>query len=722
MIKFVDINTGNLYNGAQPYTHWFPGQQSTNLIYTHKICFLTKEKYAYLNINSEIFNIINAELLPTTNNYNHIEYKDILWNQNIGGLRSVGKRVNNMYAHMIYLSAKSENSGEYTTTIPITVSGNTYNIIIGADFYDEDESLYINLSNMGVELPDAIQKAIYKSNVRESTRDNILMNRKLKELLSNYWDVIANKGNQKSLLNSLKWFEWGDLLELKEVWKLNEFGSQTYHIKELSSILENKYNDTYKEFIKTTYLALYLSMQKIDENEWDGEGNPELYEVVTQWGREDLMMKMCLLGNFYETYFMPIHLDLLHATVENVVFTNTIKIINSNTITRNDYIYQTNSFKCNIQDNQSFVLGNVKCQVGPDTMFGNRWQPGLEYEDMDIFGVDDVAEFSYVSDTEEIIEKDLKQFYSQIFRGVGAIINVECDVDLDTNDFIIESKLLMDGLQLTSNKINKDGHVKFNILFQTEGSHTITLQFRTAGANIYSRTFTINIVDVSGMRLKVCKVNHYLSPEFKNQSSSTLPINMYQFSRCRVNGDYLPVVRYLYTVSGKSDGIALNNILVLRGDHRNDINLKNLYFIEYKQTENEFYTICVCKRFWVAPENYSFFEKLKPYVYRNDYGFFPEFHYLKELYSDDENDYFIKDGDAIAIVPELPLGLVIDEMDWEFFNVTENRSYKFPYISEPFVAPDSEQKMPRGYYDVIFKFRIGNDWHELKLDSAFAKK
>ena len=33
MIRFIDANTGNVYNGNMPYIHWFDGKQSIGLNY-----------------------------------------------------------------------------------------------------------------------------------------------------------------------------------------------------------------------------------------------------------------------------------------------------------------------------------------------------------------------------------------------------------------------------------------------------------------------------------------------------------------------------------------------------------------------------------------------------------------------------------------------------------------------------------------------------------------
>ena len=37
---FVDLDNGLTYNGEQPYVHWFDDEQSTNLNYVKKLCFI----------------------------------------------------------------------------------------------------------------------------------------------------------------------------------------------------------------------------------------------------------------------------------------------------------------------------------------------------------------------------------------------------------------------------------------------------------------------------------------------------------------------------------------------------------------------------------------------------------------------------------------------------------------------------------------------------------
>ena len=105
--------------------------------------------------------------------------------------------------------------------------------------------------------------------------------------------------------------------------------------EELNCILtdDTKLNN----FAKTTYYALFLALQK-EKSELDKEFNPKLENITFKWSLQDMSLKMCLLGNFLETYFMPIHLDLYHSTIEDLVFTNTIKVISNTTEDIYDFV------------------------------------------------------------------------------------------------------------------------------------------------------------------------------------------------------------------------------------------------------------------------------------------------------------------------------------------------------------------------------------------------
>lgn len=340
MIEFIDTSTGVLFDGNirervdddYTYVFWFSGSQSTNIYYSQNICIYTDQKELTFKMNSNVFSLIDINRLldVSEEEINSHQYRDInAEGVQVKSLTSTGEQYQrDRYIHMLYIIACSQDTGEFIDDIEI--SGHGY-ISVGVDVYSINEILQSNLSNLENTIPESIQRAIFDVNVREELNDNIILNRKYKELLMNYWNVVANLGSYNSLINSLKWFEWGDLVRIEEIWKLTEPHREFLHMKELSNTMTAVLKEQLRCTSKTTYIGLYYNLDK-NTGELDSEHNPALERLDQQtmrWTLIDTCLKMTLLGSFFSTFFMPIHLTMVHSTVESWVFTNTIKFINS---------------------------------------------------------------------------------------------------------------------------------------------------------------------------------------------------------------------------------------------------------------------------------------------------------------------------------------------------------------------------------------------------------
>ena len=422
MIKFLNINTNTEHTGysfdalwkenqSKGYVFWFPKEQSVDIIYSMTICALTEDnKSLKLNFSdNDIFSFITHNNTKTDVDgyiFDTPEFSDQF-------ITKPEKISDKYYAHIINIACRSEQSGEFICKINIDKYGF---IKVGADFYEEYEPAYINLSNMGIEIPDTIQKAIYDANVHEDIKDNILINRKFKELLSNYWDIVANKGSYGSLKNSLDWFEWNDALKIKEIWKRDDCGLIRFDDREIMSIFEDKLVDEFNNFVKTTYIALHYSLYEDDSENYDSELNPVLIETVMKWSKNDMQLKLALLAQFFGTFFMPIHMSLLQASIEDKVYTNTLKTLYGMTIKREDCVGEFAFIESNIKDDSVFKINNIGAQVTESTSFSNfkiyDAKNNVEIIDNVIFGVD-----SLNNDTQ--IDK-LNYYYT----GPGVIIPI----------------------------------------------------------------------------------------------------------------------------------------------------------------------------------------------------------------------------------------------------------------------------------------------------------
>lgn len=344
MNTFIDINTGTAYCGDKPYVFWFEDGQSTNINYVKTICFYCDKQSVQISCNSPIFKLLEMLNIYTPvqiNDHSYYNLEDLKRDT----LTSTGELVGDKYVHIIYILTQSLESGEVIDTFSI----DDEEYFIGADFYNINEILKSNLKNLEIEIPESVQRAIYEKDIHEESNDNILLNRKYKELLMNYMDIVGKKGSYSSLINSLNWFEWGDLVRIEEAWKLKEPLNETLRLEMLNRDIDEYMMNAMSYISKSTYIGIYCALYNIKKDEYDDEGNPVLDRIATKWSLDDLCLKMTLLGNFYSTFFMPIHLDLIHSTVESWVFTNAIKLLNAGHQSRLDTINLINTIELNIE-------------------------------------------------------------------------------------------------------------------------------------------------------------------------------------------------------------------------------------------------------------------------------------------------------------------------------------------------------------------------------------
>ena len=731
MVRFVDLETGNTFDGSYPYVFWFGGGQSTNIIYSQKICFISNNQTEEISLEeNDIFHLIDPTKLLNTEieTIYGFEYRDLKDLQTYK-VTSQGTSYHNYFVHMIYVLGVSENHGEYI--VDINIGGDVFNI--GADFYTEDETLSINLANNGIEIPSSIQKALYDVNLHEENSDNIVLNRKWKELLSNFWDVIANKGSYKSLFNSLKWFEYGDSVKLCEVWK--NISTNKYFIKDIQQTLTGKYTETLNGFAKTTYIALYHTLEKLVTREdgsivFDEEKNPQLEYITSKWSTQDLALKLCMLGSFYEMYFMPIHLDLLHSTIEDVVYSNTFKVRIGTAYSREDFVYHNEDIQCSVKDGDVFRLGLVQCYVGPDTLFSTEYNSGV------MVGVQNTV-------PNEVLNNDeLRNYIAQMYNEIGSVVDFKihipgADIKREVIVFKTYNKGAWKEQTVVNNKIFKN-ELRFSLLCPIEGEYDVRLQFDAIDGRTFTKRVKFNVIDTNQTTLEIYRIQNLGSSE--NREIGDFQINNSGFSNKHITQyQNLPISQYIPSkIINPADtnynykGVCLNHLLIFfynpRTISQSVMNyLNEHYFLYIKNTDTTTYLICISKQYGFIPEIPEYDTEAKPYIYRDDYIFMPEFHKLVPFIpkgGEHKLDcYKITNNDALCVIPKLSFGKYISEYDWEFINKSTGQVIKLKDIKEPFIAATNESFLSNGYYTVVFKYRLTNEEkiNTIILDSAFIK-
>lgn len=671
MIDFINLEDGRIFNGNPPYVFWFKNGQSVNLNYVRKICFISKYSTVYVHLNSPVFTLLKLnQNIPALNDpdnpNNRVEIINAKVYMNLEELKvnkytSVGAKYDDFYVHMIYIMANSKDAGEIRDNFYIIENdGETsykYEYTIGADFYIDNEILKNELENFDISIPESIQKAIYDVDVHEESNDNITLNRKYKELLMNYWDIVANKGSYNSLQNSLAWFEWGDLVRIEEIWKRHHEGMEDYFAEILNRELSDEFIKQFLNNSKTTGIGLYLGIynyihlkNSVMEYELDNgrvlgadpdlfypsdfermndegtaisenyirtpytesdiedvmvgnyvyinyiplgdddytieevldfskpgtmvrvpssdenlklhtlifqictqsikphyiyqEPNPRLRHINTKWQYLDLCLKMTLLGNFYSTYFMPIHMDLIHSTIEHWVFTNALKLIHTSRMDKYEKIQMERPFELDYENRTK--IKKYRNHTYSDTLFrGHDMVFGFDgtiHDDIDpdfvIAG--EFAKYPYDCMAGVIHFQTIFDHQGEFAENPILAINNDEYIDIESvtwkcegrTGIIVSHKPIHPSLYSDIMGFDRDGFRKsqyvydfgFDLAFTEAGEYSLKFEFHTTSGNIWVNYARIIIEDNISNHIDLYRVKK-LSPDVLYQMELTDPEN-----------------------------------------------------------------------------------------------------------------------------------------------------------------------------------------------------
>lgn len=292
----------------QPFVNWDSNVYSTRLYRTRTIIFRTAKLYTdpiKISIESgqNIVRLFDDRENESTHLFTDIEIRD------------------NLGWYMFTFVYKCETEGEFV--FECTIDNSVYKF--GVRFEDLDEKLLINLANRGFDVSNEISKAFYEGDIHEVTPDVHLLNKKYRELLSNYFDVVNNKGNYESLSKALEWFGYGECVQLKEVWSYETpDGTKFFDVSqneniELTCLCEKEFANVYKTL---NYVL------KQPQSVWDNTSGAwkdfqydvdETNQLACIWTENEMRVKLFLLRTFLQEYFMPIHTLISQSNVEKLI-------------------------------------------------------------------------------------------------------------------------------------------------------------------------------------------------------------------------------------------------------------------------------------------------------------------------------------------------------------------------------------------------------------------
>jgi len=513
---------------------------------------------------------------------------------------------NNYLISTFYVVIKSNEPGIWSNNILINVDDFWTPITVKAEVIDEQEELIINGQNMGVSLPKEIIQAIYSSNYNIDIADEQIYYQKLKEYLINFMKIKGELGNYRSIINSLKWFEWGDKLTISKLFK-NDNRIQRQYVKDFFDILNDKLY-SYQLFNETSLLSLDFKLTETLDNEkqnlneffW-GEGNPKVinkfyelnenrydeeedifYKGYFNFTFNDLGLKLAALKYYYEKYFLPLHVKIHNAYLSHQVFSNNIKLINkvSHGITATP-IYISNNFT---DENNIFTEDVIFNENNYNIIYFNRYYKknvDEDYSDSNRLFIDtNFNEFSHY--TTEYVTNDENIYYEindtciripitfnqNIYYDVNLIFSRYLDKDnedLENNliqlykssfKFIQTDDRKYQSLILYPKKINEYNNDKFDSIYWLNNKFRIDL---IVNGTLYSYSFLVKMPDFN---IELGTLSYKYDKNFRQISSiegNTINFNSFMYLPNLVNVNNMDFCEELVNLSGNINNYINSN-------------------------------------------------------------------------------------------------------------------------------------------------------------------
>ena len=797
MIRFIK-ESGETFDGVYPYIHWMEGQLSVGLWYTIKLMFVSDQQTLQTSELPEdsIYRFVTPDVYDPSYEGVELDLSTISARSitSTGAAADFGDPPTTWYIHQILLVCKSDNAGEYIENF--TIGDDT--VAVGVDLYDLDETLQINLSNRGLELPLSIQKVFLENDINEDDIDYALINRKFKELVSNFIDIVDCKGSYKSLYNSLKWFEWGENTKLYEVWK----GDNMYIEKELKPVLSNIYSTFLSTYRKTTHISLITAVQKLSQNivvdpsdsdfndrnpnvedlRWSPDFNYDfnndfsntrisIQKILNKWSKEELALKVSLLGLFFERYFMPIHLDLKRACIECLTTTNQIKVLSGSH--KNKWHYHEDTGIINIDMDHTVTLGNVDTvAVGPDTVFGRSLSSadsGLKVKQP--IGVDYLRNIGLSNKSEKA------PFFLQLKGGVGVVVPIKVKVKLPTGDAIKTENICVYRYRDDSNapiqsqttdyrlyKSNDEGYVEFsfNLFSDQEEKVSFTIMLVSVSGHIWTRSSSYEVVDTAGSYLDIYKViNNSVGFESVDEWMSNnkfVPWNS-QFSPYSSPNDQSPKSIIQYLPYQETQTSLFNQLIVVENlpldpdadpptwdtEWMSNSTITSDFWVigrsdKVETKDNPRYALLIAKTPGKFIQSKTAFVSAYGNVIGSNFSqgnikrfnmiYVPQLQNYTNIESDSGtinlNQYTFSQTDLLCIVPQFrrTVASKIDTSSvfWEYENKTTlEKIHTHTPIQTPLVTNNTSLLLSPGYWTVTMYYKLNgsDEIHKLTKNSAF---
>lgn len=368
---------------------------------------IIEKKYYYINPSDRKKYVLVGE--PEIDNNGKEKLTDV-YIPNLELTVDLKVEENEYYLIPFYVIGNTSQEGTWLTNVLIHIKDIDDSlemycpITVGGEFTDECEELQINGTNMGITLPKDIIRSVYQGSFYNDTPNFAVYNQKIKEYLLNYMKLHGERGNFRSAIYGLKWFGYGDKLEISKLLQTdNEFVNQ-FILNKFE--IDSDVIESFKKFRNSTYLSLSLKYNDytnkddiIDfKKELWGEGKPiyedlfskvvyntydendiKFYKPYYDFAFNELGLKLAALKYYYQKYFLPVHLKIHRLSITEQCFANDVKLLSKTIVHRTEPLVHVYDNNLNVEFPENILWVNYQEHFVDQNFneFTNTYNEGL---------------------------------------------------------------------------------------------------------------------------------------------------------------------------------------------------------------------------------------------------------------------------------------------------------------------------------------------------------
>ena len=184
----------------------------------------------------------------------------------------------------------------------------------------EDVRLDINLKSLGIHISHNEEKIFKESDIEENGVDYILLNKKRKEMLSNFTEIYPYVGSYKAMINAINYFGYNDL-EIYEYYRNVTSNSPLYgklfrtHIPNMFDLSTEGWNEVNQIKDSDTNHFAKTNLFNLTYNITDSNGTN-----VNMYSLDEVQIKLKSLVKWLEKFIIPLSANIKDLTgVSNII-------------------------------------------------------------------------------------------------------------------------------------------------------------------------------------------------------------------------------------------------------------------------------------------------------------------------------------------------------------------------------------------------------------------